>query len=569
MRIRDFTTILLLDSYKLSHVKQHPKGISLVYSNLTGRSSKFLFNIESHVFCGLQYFVKEYMIDQFNENFFHKDKTEVINEFKRITTAHFGREMDVSHIEALHDLGSLPIKIKALDEGTDVPIRTPCLTIFNTNDEFGWLTNSLETLLSNNIWKPIVSSTIAKLYRENFEKYAEITGANKDLIDYQGHDFSMRGMVGIEGACLSSFGHITSFKGSDTVPILMFAEEYYNAPINSIAYSVPASEHSVQCLHGVQDGVVAEDAYVEHMIDTYPDGIVSVVSDGFDYWKMITKTLPKFKDRIMAREGKYVVRPDSGDPVDIICGKEIQDITEDFNKYNSPEELEDYCVEIVLQKIRDTTPRGEYGGDLTMKFKYQDAYYACNVTPEWNRHDKQYYYIDGFDSDIKQITLTPEEKGSIEVFWDTFGGTINEKGYKVLDSHIGLIYGDSITLERQEQILQRLADKGFSSENIVLGIGSYTYNMNSRDTLGLAVKATYGELKIDGNIEARPIFKDPKTDDGIKKSVKGLIKVNEDLTFKDECTWEEEDQGLLTTVFKDGELIKETTLAEIRNRISN
>lgn len=568
MRIQNFVTTLLLDSYKLSHQKQYPIGTSLVYSNLTSRSSNHCYNIDSHVFCGLQYFIKEYLVNQFNENFFGRKKDDVISEMKRVTEAHFGEAINTSHFEALHDLGYLPIKIKALPEGSRVPIRTPSMTIYNTHADFGWLTNSLETLLSDIVWKPIVSATIADLYRKKFEEYAEKTGASKEFIDFQGHDFSMRGMVGVEGACLSAFGHVTAFKGSDTVPVLMFAEEYYNAPIEDVAYSVPATEHSVQCLHGVQGGVVDEDQYVEHMLDTYSNGIVSVVSDGFDYWKMVTETLPKFKDRIMARDGKYVVRPDSGNPVDIICGEDIQDITEECKGYNL-DELADACKEIVLEQIREETDHGEYGGDKTVKFKCCDKYYECYVEPNWNRYDKQYYYIDGiWKKELKEIELTPEQKGSIQILWDTFGGTTNGKGYKTLDSHIGLIYGDAITLERQEEILKRLEAKGFASDNIVLGIGSFTYNCNTRDTLGLAVKATYGEVTIEGKVESRPIFKQPKTDSGMKNSARGLLRVNEDLTLTDECTWEEEDKGLLTTVFEDGKLVKETSLKEIRERLS-
>jgi len=570
MRIKDFITVLLLDSYKLSHYKQYPAGISLVYSNLTARSSKRCYDVDSHVFCGLQYFIKEYLIDQFNENFFDRDKEEVIAEVKRVTAAHFGSPMETEHIAALHDLGYLPIKIKALPEGSRVPIRTPSMTIYNTHPDFGWLTNSLETLLSDIVWKPIVSATIADLYRQKFEKYAEETGANKEFIDFQGHDFSMRGMVGVEGACLSALGHVTAFKGSDTVPVLMFAEEYYNAPIDDVAYSVAATEHSVQCLNSLVKGHIDEDLYVETMLNIYPEGIVSVVSDGFDYWKMITETLPKFKDRITARDGKYVVRPDSGDPVEIICGEEITDITEEYSKYHKDNAaLKDWCAEIMEEKIREDTPHGEYGGDLTMKFKFRDKYYECYIEPDWNRYDKQYYYIDGiWKKELKEIELTPEQKGSIEILWDMFGGTANEKGYKTLDSHIGLIYGDAITLDRQEEILRRLKAKGFASDNIVLGIGSFTYNMNTRDTLGLAVKATYGEVTIEGKVESRPIFKQPKTDSGMKNSARGLLRVNEDLTFMDECTWEEEEEGLLTTVFEDGTLLRETSLSEIRGRVN-
>jgi nicotinamide phosphoribosyltransferase len=169
--------------------------------------------------------------------------------------------------------------------------------------------------------------------------------------------------------------------------------------------------------------------------------------------------------------------------------------------------------------------------------------------------------------DKNAVPGSPEYKGAIECMWEVFGGTVTEKGFKLLDSHIGLIYGDSITLQRQEAILSGLKEKGFSSFNVVLGIGSFTYEYVTRDTYGFAMKATYGEV----NGEARNIFKDPKTDDGTKKSAKGLLAVfkeNDTLVLKDECTWEEEKQGLLQTVFENGKIVNEQSLTEIRERIN-
>ncbi|WP_254663634.1 HAMP domain-containing protein [Pseudoalteromonas sp. BMB] len=154
-----------------------------------------------------------------------------------------------------------------------------------------------------------------------------------------------------------------------------------------------------------------------------------------------------------------------------------------------------------------------------------------------------------------------EVKGLIECLWDTFGGTLTDKGFKLLDEHIGAIYGDAITLERQRQILQRLMDKGFASK-VVLGIGSYSYQYVTRDTHGSAVKAT----SVVKNNQRVAIFKEPKTDSK-KRSAKGLLKVervNGELICKDNVTEEEEKQGLLEVVFEDGKLLKETTLSEIR-----
>ena len=159
-----------------------------------------------------------------------------------------------------------------------------------------------------------------------------------------------------------------------------------------------------------------------------------------------------------------------------------------------------------------------------------------------------------------------ERKGVIELLWDIFGGTITKKGYKLLDRHIGAIYGDSINLERAQAICERLKQKGFASQ-VVFGIGSFTYQYNTRDTFGLAMKATYVEV----NGEGREIFKNPVTDDGTKRSATGLLQVikeNERYILRDRVSWNDEAQSELKTVFKDGKLIREFTLKEIRQRLN-
>lgn len=223
--------------------------------------------------------------------------------------------------------------------------------------------------------------------------------------------------------------------------------------------------------------------------EVYPKGIVSIVSDTWDLWKVLTDYLPRLREDIVSREGKVVIRPDSGDPVDIICGN----------------------------------PNGK---------------------------------------------TEQEKKGVIELLWDVFGGTTNAKGFKELVPQIGAIYGDSITVARATQICERLKEKGFASTNVVLGIGSFTYQYNTRDTFGFAMKATYGEV----NGEGRAIFKDPITDDGTKKSAKGLMKI--DLIdgkyhLTDNVSWEEEKQGELKEVFRDGKLLVDQSLSEIRTRVKS
>jgi nicotinamide phosphoribosyltransferase len=484
--------ILLKDGYKVGHKFQYPEGTTLVYSNLTPRKSRDP-EIKEIVFFGMQYFIKEYLINQFDESFFNRPKAEVIKEYARRLDNYLGKDsITYNHIGDLHDLGYLPLEIKALPEGSLVPMRVPIFTIKNTLPEFFWLTNMLETLLSAIIWKPCTSATTAFVYLKTFTKYAKDTvGEDKSFIPWQGHDFSFRGMSGIEDAVMSGAAHLISFAGTDTIPAIDFLEEYYRADCEKelIGGSVPATEHSVMCMGTQGDEIKTFERLIR---EVYPSGIVSIVSDTWDFWKVITEFLPTLRAKILARNGKVVIRPDSGDPVKIIIG------------------------------------------------------------------------------DKDAIPGTPEFKGAIECMWETFGGTITDKGYKLLDGHIGLIYGDSINLERQVEILEGLKQKGFASYNVVLGIGSFTYEYVTRDTFGFAMKATYGEV----NGAGRDIFKDPKTDDGTKKSAKGLMQVYLDkktgqLALKDQCSREEEKQGELKTVFKNGKLLIDWSLSEIRERLKS
>jgi nicotinamide phosphoribosyltransferase len=169
---------------------------------------------------------------------------------------------------------------------------------------------------------------------------------------------------------------------------------------------------------------------------------------------------------------------------------------------------------------------------------------------------------------IRNSMFSREQKGVVELLWDIFGGTINEQGHKVLDPHIGCIYGDSITLERAEEICKRLKQKGFASTNVVLGVGSYSLSYATRDSQGVACKATWCVV----NGEERKISKDPITDNGEKKSAKGLLMVYEKddvIKLKDQCTKEEEESGLLKTVFENGyfQRLNVLNLTQIRENI--
>ena len=519
-------SLLLTDGYKTSHHKQYPKGTTLVFSNFTPRSDKYApksCQDTGVVVFGVQLMLKQ-IHEHFDKNFFktkerkewevlhptgfqeavaqqelHKIKESVINEIKNELDMYLGGNYDVTHFEELWDLGYLPIEVRALDEGTICPTRVPMLTIHNTKPEFFWVTNYLETIISNLLWKPMTSATIAKAYKDILVAWANKTDKdNVGFVDWQGHDFSMRGMDSVDATISSGLGHLTSFLGTDSLPAIWGARHYYGET-GFIAGSVPATEHSVMCAGSKED----ELGTFKRLMETYPTGILSVVSDTWDLWNVITNILPQLKEEILARDGKLVIRPDSGDPVDILCGIDINSVegAEEYEMVNNPE---------------------------------------------------------------------PYHKGVIELLWDIFGGTVNEQGYKVLDPHIGAIYGDSITTDRAWEICRRLEAKGFASTNVVLGIGSFTYQYNTRDTFGFAMKATY----VEKNGEGYEIFKDPVTDSGMKKSAKGLLKViqgENGYELEDQITWEEfnAEDNELKLVYLEGAFYNEKTLTEIRNTISN
>jgi nicotinamide phosphoribosyltransferase len=297
----------------------------------------------------------------------------------------------------------------------------------------------------------------------------------------------MRGMGSLEAAEGSGAGHLLSFTGTDTIPAILYLENYYNANVEKelVGTSIPATEHSVMCAHGRDE--MASYRYLIN--EVYKAGFVSIVSDTWDLWTVLNVVIRGLRDDIMARDGRVVIRPDSGDPVAIICG--------------DPESDNEFA-----------------------------------------------------------------RKGVIEILWEIFGGTITERGYKQLDSHIGAIYGDAITIGRCREICEKLEAKGFASTNMVYGIGSFTYQYNTRDTFGFALKSTFTVV----NGEERKIYKDPATDPNkMKKSQTGLVKVVEregviqyvdQLSIADYAAFGEAD--LLEEIFVDGKLTRERTLAEIR-----
>lgn len=483
------------DAYKLGHIRQYELAghTTKVYSNFTNRKSR-INGITHVVHFGLQAFLQRYAIDAFVP-FFEADEDLVAALYEERVTRILGpNNIGSDHIRALHRKGYLPLEFKAVKEGTPVPIGVPSFTVENTEPEFFWLTNYIEAVLSAEVWQASTSATIAHNFRKILVRGAERTGGDVAFVDWQGHDFSYRGMSSSETAAASGAGHLLSFTGTDSLVSLEWIDDYYGGEY--VAGSVPATEHSVMCT-GI--ATIGERELFRRLLASYPVGLVSVVSDTFDLWKVLTDYLPSLHDEVMARDGKIVVRPDSGNPVDILTGT---------------------LHEFEAAQVRDKT------------------------------------------------TLTPAEKGVVELLWDEFGGTVNAKGFKELDSHVGVIYGDSITAERAQAIIDRLAAKGFASTNVVFGIGSFTYQYNTRDTFSSAIKATLAE--VDG--EEYNLFKNPVTDDGTKKSATGRLAVLRDadgkLYLQQKATPEQEAASELQTVWKNGKFTRFQTFADVRETLA-
>ncbi len=486
----NISPLLLCDFYKTVHSEQYPKGITKLVSYFTPRMTRIK-EEDKLIMFGLQSFIKQYLIEYFDDNFFKKSKDEVLNEFNRILKYTLGEgTYKDEKISDLHTLGYLPLEIKAVKEGTRVPIKVPMIEISNTHDDFAWLVNSIETLMSCSLWHPMISANVGYRYRKLVNKYYEISVDDDVKRARALGDFSMRGQESLERAVRSSAGFCLSFLNTATVPAIPFLETYYNCDCTKeeVAFGAISTEHSVMCSNMSVDGNEI-DMVKRLLTEIYPNHSFSMVSDSYDYWSLVDDILPKCKKEILEHNGTIFIRGDSGDPVEVV-------------------------TETVFH------------------------------------------------------------------LWDIFGGHVNEKGYKVLDNHVKAIYGDSITLQRAEKIFKTLIEKGFACNNVSLGVGSYSMqcsedndglNPYTRDTFGIAVKATYGE------IGDRPlmIFKDPKTDTGnFKKSQKGLCRVFRNEENKviyedgfDKVTFPHEKENLLKTVFLNGKMVKEYTLKEVRNNL--
>ncbi len=483
--------LLLCDFYKTVHSEQYPAGLDLLVSYFTPRMTRIEGEDELVMFA-LQGFIKEYLIEYFDEHFFSRPARDVLDEYTRLLDHTLGKGAYHSDkVAALHALGYLPLEIRALPEGLPVPIKVPMIEIRNTHPAFAWLVNAIETLMSCSLWHPMISANVGRKYRAIVDEwYAKTVDDSVPRARALG-DFSMRGQESLESATRSSAAFLLSFLNTASVPAIAWLERYYNCDVTKepVAFGAISTEHSVMCSNYTLDG--DETSMVKRLLtEIYPRHSFSMVSDSYDYWHLVDEILPACRTEIMAHEGCLFVRGDSGDPVEVV-------------------------TETVFR------------------------------------------------------------------LWEHFGGTVNTKGFKVLDSHIKAIYGDSITPQRARDIYRILAERGFAANNVALGVGSFSMqcleeadgrlNPFTRDTFGIAVKATYGEVK------GKPlmIFKNPKTDTGnFKKSQRGLCRVHRDGSGKiiytdsyDRASFPEGEENLLSVVYRDGKMVRDESLAAIRARL--
>ena len=484
----DFRRMVMLysDSYKQCHPKMYPDNQEYLVSYLTPRKAMNK-DFPKMVVYGVQPFIVD-MMDAF-DTFFSADLDWVMYDYDHYIDAHLGLgNVARDRIVELHELGYLPLEIRALPEGTVVDMGVPIVEMRNTHPRFAWLVQWVECLLQTEVWPMCAYATVGYEYHKVAEKWYSKTapGANPFMAMA---DFGFRGMSCLEDATRCSASWLLSFNKTSTIPALPYLDDYYSADCaeNGIGIGAVSTEHSVMAANFAIDG--DEISFVKRMLtEIYPNTSFSMVSDTYDYWNMVDNIIPACKEEILAHNGKLLIRPDSGDMV--------------------------------------------------------------------------------------EITIN-----TIEKLWNTFGGTVNEAGYKVLDPHIGLIYGDGCTLNKVAEIYKLLAMMGFASTNVVFGVGAFcfhalfspdnTFTVLTRDTWGMAMKATWGMF---GGKEV-PIYKDPKTDNGLKKSQKGCCAIEYDVSSKRfTCRdgfheWVSDDDTLLLTVFEDGAMPKEQTFQEIRARL--
>ncbi|HEY6307480.1 MAG TPA: nicotinate phosphoribosyltransferase [Candidatus Angelobacter sp.] len=454
--------ILQTDSYKFTHWKQYPPGTEFVYSYLESRGGMF----GQTLFFGLQYYLKEYLSGPVvNE--------EDVTEAERFVDQQLGPGLFNSggwtHIVRKHD-GRLPVIIKAVQEGSIVDVHNVLMTIENTDPQCWWLPNYLETLLLK-VWYPITVATLSRAIRRVFLAALERSG-DPALIDFKLHDFGYRGVSSEETAGIGAAAHLINFKGTDTVAGIRILQKYYNSS-DMEGFSVPAAEHSTVTAWGREHEAQAYD----NMLTQFPQGTVAVVSDSYNVYEACEKLWGQtLREKVLQRPGTLVVRPDSGNP-----------------------------REVVLKVL--------------------------------------------------------------EILAAKFGYTTNGKGYRVLNPKVRVIQGDGVNYWTIQDTLTAMNRAGWSADNISFGMGGALLQQLNRDTQKFAFKCS--NVTVNGG--DRDVFKDP-VDGHDKASKRGRLALHfingawsTRQTRRD--TVDHEDR--LRAVFRNGELLVEQTVAQVRERANS
>jgi nicotinamide phosphoribosyltransferase len=412
---------------------------------------------------GLQYYLKEYL----QGTFYSKSD---IEEAYQYSAEHFGDPglFNKSGWLSMFDkhFGVLPLRIRAVPEGHVVNNHNALITVENTDPEFPWLTNWIETLLLK-VWYPITVGTLSRQIRQAIGKSLVKTGI-PGLLPFKLHDFGYRGVSSEESAAIGGLAHLVNFQGTDTLAAIELADQFYNHPM--AGFSIPASEHSTITSWGKDHEA---DAY-RNILQKYPKGLVACVSDSYDLRNAVERIWgEQLRDEVVSRQGTLVVRPDSGDPLPVI--------------------------------------------------------------------------LQTFDG-----------------LWEKFGGETNAKGYKVLAPCVRVIQGDGVNYHSINQIVRGINEAGWSMDNLAFGMGGALLQSVNRDTQKFAFKAS--AINIDG--KWHDVFKTPKTDMS-KQSKGGRFAVKNTsgrfITLRVDDTVEEPG-NMLETVFENGEIKKEYSLKEIRQR---
>ena len=583
---------LLTDFYKLTHILQYRPELRELTSYLTPRGSR-LKGIDKVVFFGLSAYVHSYVVENFNKNFFNRNFEYCESEIREVLELGLGYsdemiDKTIVEIKSLHNLGYLPVEIKAVAEGTLVPMGVPCLEIKSTNPCYFWVGQALEASLSAAIWHPMVSATIAREYRkiarEAFVKTVE-NGIDERTAMC---DFSMRGQESNESAVNASVAWLASMWNSSTVAARKHIKDVYtklstrDKMSNSIIRGLTSTEHSVMTSHACLDG--GDEYYTfKYLFNLYKNVSFAAVCDSYDFWNVLTNILPNYFMYDIDERGKrglfIGVRHDSAEPVDALCGT-VPVINKDnvLGVKEVPSSMVDgneklYAISITIEemeRIRSLNVCGKVAigaSDLVYQINTINGDgFLRHITDEGKE-------IGWAVATCLNRTRTYEEKGMVETMYEIFGGTVNSKGFKVLNPGIKAVYGDSITITRAKKIYERLAAKGFAANNVSLGVGSFSFqglenedgtiSLFSRDTFSIAVKCTHSKYRDEyGTICERHVYKDPKDFSG-KKSQKGLCRIffNEDgeLTYEDEL-YEADLVGknsALVTYFKNGQEFKQ------------